>query len=74
MKKKARAFFFGVKVKFYEFAKVNLEQFDPMESANGEKYYDAAKMNTYFAKHLPKNTYSIAIITNLCIYNSSNPV
>ncbi len=45
-----------------------------MVSQNGEKYYDAAKMNTYFAKHLPKNTYSIAIITNLCIYNSSNPV
>jgi len=30
-------------------------------------------MNTYFAKHLPKNTYSIAILTNLPIYNGSNP-
>jgi hypothetical protein len=30
-------------------------------------------MNTYFAKHLPKNTYSVAILTNLLIYNGSNP-
>jgi len=26
-------------------------------------------MNTYFKKILPKNTYSIAIVTNLLIYN-----
>ena len=36
-------------------------------------YYDAAKMNVYIAKHLPKNTYSMAIITNLLIYNGDRP-
>lgn len=30
-------------------------------------------MNAYFSKHLPKNTYSIAILTNLLIYNGDNP-
>jgi hypothetical protein len=30
-------------------------------------------MNTYFAKNLPKNTYSVAILTNLLIYNGDNP-
>lgn len=30
-------------------------------------------MNNYFAKHLPKNTYSVAILTNLTIYNGANP-
>ena len=54
--------------------KVDLEQFDPMESENGEKYYDGAKMNFYFTKYLPKKCYSIAILTNLLIYNGDNPV
>ena len=31
-------------------------------------------MNVYFSKHLPKNCYSIAILTNLLIYNGDNPV
>ena len=44
-----------------------------MIGGNGEKYYDAAKLNSYFAKHLPKNTYSVAILTNLLIYNGDNP-
>jgi len=30
-------------------------------------------MNEYFAKRLPKNTYSIAVLTNLLIYNGDNP-
>ena len=45
-----------------------------MESENGEIYYDAAKMNVYFSKKLPKKCYSIAILTNLLIYNGDNPV
>lgn len=73
IKKKAKAFFYGVKVKFHDFGKVDLAKFDVMESQTGEKYYDAAKLNTYFAKHLPKNTYSVAILTNLLIYNGDNP-
>lgn len=52
---------------------INLDQFDPMKSENGESYYDAAKMNFYFTKKLPKNCYSIHIITNLLIYNGDNP-
>ena len=44
-----------------------------MMSEIGEKYYDASKLNTHFAKHLPKNTYSVAILTNLLIYNGENP-
>lgn len=44
-----------------------------MEGPNGEKYYDASKINQYFTKHLPKNTYSVAILSNLLIYNGSNP-
>ena len=45
-----------------------------MEGPNGDSYYDAAKINTYLAKHLPKNTYSIAVVTNLLIYNGDRPV
>lgn len=74
-KKRVKAFFHGAKVKVHKFhLKVDLEQFDPMESENGEKYYDGAKMNFYFTKHLPKKCYSIAILTNLLIYNGDNPI
>jgi hypothetical protein len=30
-------------------------------------------MNQHFAKHLPKHAYSVAILTNLNIYNGDNP-
>ena len=71
IKDQAKKFFFGVKVKLFDLPKVNLSQFDPMEGPNGEQYYDAAKMNDYFAKHLPKNTFSLCVITNLLIYNGN---
>ena len=74
IKKRARAFFFGVKVKTLELPKTDISQFNPMEGPNNTIYYDAAKMNLYFAKHIPKNTYSVAILTNLLIYNGDNPV
>lgn len=45
IKKAAKAFFWGVKVKFYDFGKTNLQQFHPIQSEQGETYYDAAKMN-----------------------------
>lgn len=73
IKRTVKAFFFGVKVKVYNLPKVDLEQFEPLKGARGETYYNAAKMNTYFAKQLPKNTYAIAILTNLFIYNGDNP-
>lgn len=31
-------------------------------------------MNVYFSKNLPKKCYSIAILTDLLIYNGDNPV
>ena len=37
-------------------------------------YYNGVRVNEYFSKHLPKNTYSIAIVTNLLIYNGNNPI
>ena len=73
VRKQVKGFFHGVKVKFWEFNKANLEQFDPMLSENEENYYDAAKINQYFQKHLPKKAYSIAVITSLLIYNGDNP-
>lgn len=30
-------------------------------------------MNVHFSKHLPKKCYSIAILTDLLIYNGDNP-
>ena len=45
-----------------------------MEAPGGYTYYNGVKINEYFAKHLPKNTYSIAILTNLLIYNGDNPL
>jgi hypothetical protein len=48
---------------------IDLAQFGERVSEDGFKYYDAAKMNTYFKKLLPKGTYSVAIITDLLIYN-----
>lgn len=35
IKRKAKAFFYGVKVKFHDFGKTDLEKFDPMISENG---------------------------------------
>jgi hypothetical protein len=49
-----------------------LNKFNPLKSAQDDTYYDAALMNTYFAKHLPKKCYSIAILTDLLIYNGDN--
>ena len=45
-----------------------------MVSEKGDTYYDSAMINTYFAKNLPKKSYSIAVITDLLIYNGDNPV
>ena len=73
IKKRAKAFFHGIKIKLHEFAKTDLSKFDPMQGPNGEVYYNAAIMNIYFAKNLPKNSYSVAILTNLLIYNGDNP-
>ncbi len=50
-----------------------MNQFDPMTSENGQTYYDGAKLNFYYSKHLPKKAYSIAVITSLLIYNGDNP-
>lgn len=45
-----------------------------MISEKGDTYYDAALMNVHFSKNLPKKCYSIAILTDLLIYNGDNPV
>ena len=61
-------------MKFHYFdEKIDLKSFDEMISENGESYYDGAKLNFYFSKHLPKKTFSIAVITSLLIYNGDNP-
>jgi hypothetical protein len=44
-----------------------------MQSDKGNIYYDGTKFNTYFAKKLPPKCYSIAILTDLLIYNGNNP-
>ncbi len=31
-------------------------------------------MNQYFKNQIPKDAYSMAIITNLLIYNGDNPI
>lgn len=66
-----------MKIKLHNFdlnKKIDLSQFRPMVSEKGDTYYDAAMINTYFAKNLPKKCYSIAVITDLLIYNGDNPV
>ena len=68
-----KSFFLGAKVKLFDLPQPHLSLFEPLEGPEGVKYYNGVKINEYFAKQLPKNTYSIAIITNLLIYNGDNP-
>jgi hypothetical protein len=59
-------------VKVHHFSKTDLDRFDRLSSQFREKYYNAGKLNNYFARRLPKDAFAIAVVTNLLLYNAGN--
>ena len=45
--------------------------FNPIEGPNNTLFYDSGKINEYFSKHIPKDSYAFAVITNLLLYHSN---